>query len=103
MVSKWKEGRSAFGSRNGYVTERMFDYCIDELRYKSKRFKESGYIKVYDGNVVKSDTAIPSPLPVALREAVVPLENIPVVHHNWYPGSNETVLDLVHLSLFPVV
>jgi hypothetical protein len=99
ILWKWKEeALSAYGMD---MSELMFDYCIDELRYKFKRLK--GCITVYDGDVVKSDTAIPSSLQVALRDAVAPLENIPVVYRDWHPGSNEIVLDLVHPSLFPVI
>jgi len=81
----------------------MFAYCIDELRYKSKIFQQSGIITAYDVGIVKSDTAIPSHLRKALCTAVEPLENVPDVHKDWHPGSNEMVLDLVHPSLFPVV
>jgi hypothetical protein len=98
-VSKWKAEALAEDD----MTERMFTYCIDELRYKSKLFKETGIITVYDAGVVKSDTAIPSHVKDALRAAVSPLENIPDSRRDWHPGSNETVLDLVHPSLFPVV
>jgi hypothetical protein len=85
------------------MTERMFKYCIDELRYKSKIFQETGAIAIYDGDVVKSDLAIPSSLKESLHIAAAPLEDVPELHCDWHPGSNETVLDLVHPSLFPVV
>jgi hypothetical protein len=85
------------------MSESMFTHCIDELRYKSKIFKETGFVTVYDVGIVKSDSAIPRSLNEAFREAVAPLEDIPVKHRDWHPGSNETVLDLVHPSLFPVV
>ena len=85
------------------MTERMFKYCIDELRYKSKIFQETGTIAVYDGDVVKSDLAIPSSLKESLHIAAAPLEDVPELHRDWHPGSNDTVLDLIHPSLFPVV
>jgi hypothetical protein len=100
-VAKWKD--EALTSPNIDTTERMFSYCIDELRWKSKTFQETGIVSVYDGDVVKSDVAIPSTLKDALRAAIAPLENVPEHHRDWHPGSNETVLDLVHPSLFPVV
>ena len=31
------------------------------------------------------------------------LENVPEIYRDWHPGSENTVLDLVHPSLFPVV
>jgi hypothetical protein len=98
-VAKWKE--EALTAPGMGMIEPMFDYCMDELRYKSKRFKESGYITVHDGDVVKSDTAIPSSLQVSLREAVAPLESIPIVYRDWHPGLHETVLDLVRFHNHP--
>jgi hypothetical protein len=85
------------------MSERMFTYCIDELRFKSSDFRKTGIISVYDGDVVKSDNTIPPSLRNELLSAVAPLEQIPENHRDWHPGSNETVLDLVHPSLFPVV
>jgi len=81
----------------------MVTWCLDELRYKSEKFHETGMITVHDGDVVKSDTIIPSSLQDALKVAAAPLENIPEMYRDWHPGSDETVLDLVHPSLFPVV
>ena len=101
LVAKWRA--EALAAPDMDVTERMFTYCIDELRYKSKQFQETGAITAYDGDIVKSDVAIPSFLKDALRTAASPLEDVPEVHRDWHPGSNETVLDLVHPSLFPVV
>jgi hypothetical protein len=85
------------------MTELMFTYCIDELRYKSSDFRKTGIISAYDGDVVKSDTTISLSLKDALRSAAAYLEKVPDVHRDWHPGSNEKVLDLVHPSLFPVV
>jgi hypothetical protein len=92
------------GSDGGIdITKKMFDWCIAELRYKLKSFQQTGAISVYDGDVVKSDTAIPSALKDALSSAVFELEDVPDSHRDWHPGSKERVLDLVHPSLFPVI
>src|ERR1700722_7913424 len=101
IVTKWKVEALTEPSLN--MTERMFSYCINELRHKSKLFREMGTVTAYDADVVKSDNAIPSSLKMALRAAVAPLEDIPAFYRDWHPGSNETVLDLVHPSLFPVI
>ena len=85
------------------ITEKMFDWCIAELRHKLQSFKQTGAISVFDGDVVKSDIAIPSALKDALSTAVAKLEDVPDLHRDWHPGSNEKVLDLVHPSLFPVI
>ena len=39
----------------------------------------------------------------ALKAAVAPIENVPEVRRNWYSTSHDTVLDLVHPSLVPVI
>jgi hypothetical protein len=101
IVAKWKA--EALSTADIDITESMITWCIDEIRYKFKQFKKTGMITVYDGDVVKSDTAIPSSLRHALKAAAAPLEDIPESHRDWHPGSNDTVLDLVHPSLFPVV
>lgn len=85
------------------MTEKMFDWCIAELQYKANIFKKTGAVSVYRGDVVKSDSAIPSELKDELKRAVAPLENVHDRLKDWHPGSNEQVLDLVHPSLFPLV
>jgi hypothetical protein len=85
------------------VTEKMMDYVIADLRWKAKSFKESGIVVVYNGHVVKSDNLISKDLKLALRAAVQPLENVPEIHKDYHPGSDNQVLDLVHPSLFPLL
>lgn len=86
------------------MTERMFDYCIQELRHRSKHHDStSGAIHVFPANVFKSDSAVPPEVKLALRKAVRPLEDVPEQRKDWHPGSNGIVLDLVHPSLFPLV
>jgi hypothetical protein len=81
----------------------MVTWCIDELQLKAKIFQETGIITAYDGDVVKSDTVIPSSLRHALKASIAPLEDIPEIYRDWHPGSDNIVLDLVHPSMFPVV
>jgi hypothetical protein len=100
-VAKWKA--EALETENVDLSEKMFKCCIDELRYKSKIFQETGVVSAYDRDVVKSDRVIPLSLKNSLRIAASALENIPETHRDWHPGSDETVLDLVHPSLFPVI
>jgi hypothetical protein len=101
IVAKWKA--EALSATAIDITESMFTWCIDELRYKSAQFRVTRAITAYDGDVVKSDTVIPSSLQDALKAAAAPLENVSEVYRDWHPGSENTVLDLVHPSLFPVV
>ncbi|KAG2009581.1 hypothetical protein CC2G_012496 [Coprinopsis cinerea AmutBmut pab1-1] len=87
------------------LTDTMADFSIAELRHKARSFQNSpnGAIVVYNGNVVKSDTAVSPETKTALQKAVEPLENVPDQQKDWHPGSDEQVLDLVHPSLFPLV
>lgn len=83
----------------------MFNHCIEELQYKAKNIYQDPNtpIAVYNGDVVKSDTALPESLKLALQNAVKVLEHVPEKEKDWHPGSNDMVLDLVHPSLFPLV
>lgn len=101
IALKWKA--EILPAEDNDITEEMVDWCIDELRYKAKIFEETGAVSVYNGDVVKSDTAVSDSLKAALRQAVTALEDIPVREKDWHPGSDEKVLDLVHPSLFPLV
>jgi hypothetical protein len=81
----------------------MMEWVIAELRYRAKNFKETGAVTVYNGDVVKSDTAIPEALKESLKDIVRKLENIPEIYKDYHPGSDGKVLDLVHPSLFPLI
>lgn len=87
------------------MTEAMFNYSIQELRYRAEQCAASSRGEIYalPGDVNKSDTAISDQLKMALQNAVRPLENVPENEKDWHPGSNGRVLDLVHPSLFPLV
>jgi hypothetical protein len=83
----------------------MAEWCMEELKYKAIRFDKmaGGAIKVYNGDVVKSDTAVSHMVKAELQAVVRPLEEVPGWEKDWHLGSDEKVLDLVHPSLFPVV
>ncbi|KAF8062261.1 hypothetical protein FPV67DRAFT_1672738 [Lyophyllum atratum] len=101
IVSKWKA--EALSSDGIDITEKMVEWCMAELQEKAEVFKKTGAVSVYNGDVVKSDVAIPESLKIALKEGVASLENVPGHKADWHPGSGEKVLDLVHPSLFPLV
>ncbi|EIM84066.1 uncharacterized protein STEHIDRAFT_83029 [Stereum hirsutum FP-91666 SS1] len=101
ISDKWKA--EALATPGIDITESMVDYCIEELRWKTELFEEQGYVVAFDGDVVKSDSAITDELKEELKAAVVSLEDVPEKYKDWHPGSDEKVLDLVHPSLFPLV
>ena len=98
IANRWKN--EALNSGRD-VTQSMMDWIIAELRYKATVFKEKGIVTVYNGNVVKSDTAVPESSRQSLMDAVRVLEA--EQNKDFHPGSNDQVVDLVHPSLFPLV
>lgn len=86
----------------------MADWCIEELRYKATLVLEAPAnpppLVVYNGDVVKSDTAVSPELKTTLQDAVkVFQDKISERSKDWHPGSNEKVWDLVHPSLFSLI
>ncbi|KJA26105.1 hypothetical protein HYPSUDRAFT_36969 [Hypholoma sublateritium FD-334 SS-4] len=85
----------------------MVDWCLDELRHKASLIPEGHLVPpviVYNGDVVKSDSALPADYKTSLQNAVMAFEKkIPERLKDWHPGSDEKVLDLVHPSLFSPV
>lgn len=84
-------------------TKKMTSWCIEELKFKAKQFEKTGFVSVFNGDVLKSDTVIPDALQVALQKAVKILEDVPAREKDWHPESDEQVLDLVHPSLYPLI
>lgn len=101
ISEKWKA--EALATEDVDVTQAMVDWVIDELRWKSERFKKTGRLTVYYGDVVKSDCAISEDTKLWLRAAVRPLEDVPEKYKDYHPGSDGKVLDIVHPSLFPLI
>ncbi|KAK2755668.1 hypothetical protein FQN54_005817 [Arachnomyces sp. PD_36] len=101
ISSRWKaEAMAADGTD---ITQSMADWAIEELRYKAGLFKETGLIPTYNGGIVKSDSAIPVSLKKALKTSAMKLEDVPKPYRDYHPGTDETVVNLVHPSLFPLV
>ncbi|RXW15494.1 hypothetical protein EST38_g10360 [Candolleomyces aberdarensis] len=104
IVVKW---RAEVESSGEDFTEKMFEYCIQEVRYRAERFEpngsERGAIVVFNGKVVKSDYAVSEGVKLALQNAIRSLESVPEAQKDWHPGSDGKVLDLVHPSLYPLV
>ncbi|KAJ3501543.1 hypothetical protein NLJ89_g9289 [Agrocybe chaxingu] len=93
----------AIAAKGRDITLRMMDWVIDELRYKAEVFGRTGAVSVYTGDVVKSDSALSESFRLKLQRAAKALEGVPEKHKDWHPGPKNTVLDLDHPSLFPLV
>ncbi|KAK8038342.1 hypothetical protein PG994_015109 [Apiospora phragmitis] len=87
-----------------YLSEKMFEVCLAELREKAAVFEKTQTVHVLDAEltVVKSDSMVPPGLQQALLSAVRPLEDVAENQKDWHPGSENQVLGLVHPSLFPL-
>ncbi|KAK4103558.1 hypothetical protein N658DRAFT_505238 [Parathielavia hyrcaniae] len=87
------------------LNKESVDYCIKELRHKAKHFERTGITPTLDAtfSVAKSDTLVPRELHVALREAFAQLQADQASNPDWHPNTNETVQDLVHPSMYPLV
>ncbi|RMZ11120.1 hypothetical protein D0860_03560 [Hortaea werneckii] len=109
ILGKWREEckqmaeSMRIAGRGEGFSDAMFDYCASELRDYASISKTHGFVPAIDATatVYKSDTLIPEAVKDALRLAAKPLED--VNDPDWHPGSNSTVLDLVHPSLFPLL
>jgi hypothetical protein len=107
IITKWEQ--ESVGLPNSTtkteMTETMFAYCISELQHRALEHPNSpnGAIRVFDGDVYKSDTAVSDETKLALQKAVRVLEDVPDSQKDWHPDSDGKVLDLVHPSLFPLV
>lgn len=100
ITQKWKAEAS---QKYADLTPEMADYCIEELKYTTELYAKMGFLRVYNGDVVKSDVAIPTDMQASLKTAIAPLENVPAHKQDWHSGSGDKVLDLVHPSLFPLI
>ena len=100
ITTKWREEIAQSGQD---VTPKMMDWIIKELQWKAGIFAQTGFVQAFDGGVIKSDTAISEELQHALKEAVLPFEEVSEEERDYHPGSEGKVVDLVHPSIFPVV
>ncbi|KAI0466334.1 hypothetical protein F4859DRAFT_507430 [Xylaria cf. heliscus] len=108
IVNRWRAeamGQEADLDGDVYMTDKMFDNCIKELRGKVQEYKDTKLISILDAEVevVKSDSVIPQSLVELLKAAARPLEDVPDHRKDWHPGTDHKVLDLLHPSLFPMV
>lgn len=100
ITTKWREKVAQSGQD---ITPKMMDWIIKELQWKAGILAQTGFVEAFDGGVIKSDTAISKELQDALKEAVIPLDNVLEEEKDYHPGSDGKVVDLVHPSLFPVI
>ncbi|KAI9804079.1 MAG: hypothetical protein M1825_001480 [Sarcosagium campestre] len=96
----WQELQQVHEDR---FTRKMFLWGINELMFKARLSALQNAVCVYDDGIYKSESSIPEAVKEELKVACHRLEDIPDDRRDWHPGSNDTVLDLVHPSLFPLI
>ncbi|KAK4163299.1 hypothetical protein QBC43DRAFT_319850 [Cladorrhinum sp. PSN259] len=81
------------------------DYCIEELRHKAEYFKKTSIVPTLDASymVAKSDSLVSPQLRADLKEGFDRLQADQAANPDWHPNTNETVQDLVHPSMYPLV
>ena len=88
------------------LTERAFDYCIDELKAKAAHFKQTGLVLTMNSNqnmMVKSDTAVSGELRRELQAAFEKLSRDQAADPDYNPDTAYIVQDMVHPSMYPFV
>lgn len=81
----------------------MADWIIAELQFKAMIYDYSGSVGLYNGDVTKSDTNVPSSLVEELRTATKVLEYEHSDLHFYYPGGMNKQRDLLSMALYPLV
>ncbi|KAJ5818859.1 hypothetical protein N7474_004450 [Penicillium riverlandense] len=97
VILKWREEITS-----ATFTEKMFEYCVRELRYHTARFWRTGMVFGAMG-IVKSDTAVLGHVKAALIRAGRVLEDDASVKDSLPKSCDDNVVNLVDPSLFPLV
>lgn len=99
IIEKWQ----AESKTQPLISSKSFEWCIAELRDKAKTFHQFRYVKTLENQstCVKSDVIITPDMMAKLINHRRPLQD--AREKDWYPKSNDQVLNLVHPSWFPLV
>lgn len=86
------------------ISPMAWDWCLKELRDKADFFAQYGFVRTFDSGsaCAKADDLIDAGLRQELLAGVDTLMKAGKNGKDWHPGTNETVLNLVHPSLFPL-
>ncbi|KAE8164286.1 hypothetical protein BDV40DRAFT_287038 [Aspergillus tamarii] len=87
ITSKWYQEITHSGLD---MTPKMMAWVIKELQWKAGILSETGYVRIFDVGVLKSDTAISKSLQQALKEQIRPLDNISENQKDYHPRSDQS-------------
>lgn len=85
------------------ITKNMADWIIGELQFKAMIYEYSGTVGLYNGDVTKSDSNVPSSLLRELRTATKVLEYEDPELRFYYPNAMNRQRDLLSVALYPLV
>ncbi|KAK6522407.1 hypothetical protein TWF281_002969 [Arthrobotrys megalospora] len=110
LFAKWlRETKEADSYPRGHKTliweKDDIDFVYEELTERYKPYVEAcgGRLEPDIDGVWRCDNFLDEKSRQDLIDAIATLENIPGDQKDWHPGSNNTVLNLVHPSLWPIV
>ncbi|KAJ5924407.1 hypothetical protein N7466_008594 [Penicillium verhagenii] len=86
-----------------HITKNMADWIIDELKFKAMVYEVNHAVALYNGDVTKSDSNVPSSIFEDLREKTKILSYGDEELQFYHPGNLSKQRDLLSMALYPLV
>lgn len=85
------------------ITPNMANWIIDELKFKAMIYEMTQAVGLYNGDITKSDTNIPSPLLERLGKELQVLDYSEPELQFFHPGTMRKQRDLLAIALYPLI
>ncbi|KAF3386324.1 hypothetical protein F1880_001250 [Penicillium rolfsii] len=85
------------------ITPNMAKWIINELKFKAMIYEMNQAVALYNGDMTKSDTNVPTPLLERLRKETKVLDYDDPELQFFEPGSKRKQRDLLAMTLYPLV
>lgn len=85
------------------LTKNMTEWIIEELKFKAMVYKVNNAVSLYNGDVTKSDSNVPSSLLEDLKNSTKVLIYSDKELEFYHPGSLSPQRDLLAIELYPLV
>ncbi|KAJ5793180.1 uncharacterized protein N7503_009158 [Penicillium pulvis] len=99
-AQEWKEMALRSGAD---ITKNMSEWIIEELKFKAMVYKVNNAVSLYNGDVTKSDSNVPSSLVEDLINSTKVLVYSDEELQFYGPGSLSNQRDLLSMALYPLV
>ncbi|KAJ6011477.1 Protein of unknown function DUF4246 [Penicillium sp. IBT 35674x] len=99
-AQEWKEMALRSGAD---ITKNMSEWIIEELKFKAMVYKVNNAVSLYNGDVTKSDSNVPSRLVEDLKNSTKVLQYSDKELQFYGPGSLPNQRDLLSMALYPLV